>query len=63
MTVRFSDFKGKILLEFFSIKKQKTKTILQLLFWKIAENPLLAYSAEIINNKGTSPMLLKDVSS
>lgn len=40
MTMRFSDFKGKILLEFFSIKKTKNKNktkILQLLFWKTAE--------------------------
>lgn len=63
MTMRFSDVKGKILLEFFSIKKQnKTKKIATFIL-KNSGNPLLAYSAEIINNKGKSPMLLKDASS
>lgn len=65
MTMRFSDFKGKILLEFFSIKnkKQKRKQNFATFILKNSGNPLLAYSAEIINNKGKSPMLLKDASS
>lgn len=60
--MRFSDFKGKILLEFFSIKN-KTKKKIATFILKNSGNPLLAYSAEIINNKGKSPMLLKDASS
>lgn len=59
MTMRFSDFKGKILLESFSIKNKTFATFIL----KNSGNPLLAYSAEIINNKGKSPMLLKDASS
>lgn len=63
MTMRFSDFKGKILLEFISIKKTKKNKKFATFILKNSGNPLLAYSAEIINNKGTSPMLLKDASS
>lgn len=59
MTMRFSDCKGKILLESFSIKNKTFATFIL----KNSGNPLLAYSAEIINNKGKSPMLLKDASS